>query len=147
MTRVICVIVSFLALIAFFPATAANATSNPIGLWLVQDGSARVRIFACGEALCGNVVWLSQPTDAETGQPQKDKLNIDPQLRARPILGVSVVLGMQRIGEDNKWTGRLYNPDDGNTYRGTIELLDPTHLKVQGCVTVYCQVEIWTRVN
>ncbi len=143
MTRMFCVTVCVIALAAFNPAMAADLT----GTWLVQDGTAKVRVYACGEALCGTVVWLSQPNDTETGQPQTDKLNADPQLRARPILGVQVVLGMQRMGEDNKWIGRIYNPDDGNTYKGTIELLNATQLKIQGCVSIHCQSEIWRRSN
>ena len=143
MTKLFCVTACVVALAAFDPAIAAE----PAGTWLIQDGTAKVRVYACGEAVCGTVVWLSQPNDTETGLPQTDKLNADPQLRARPILGVQVVLGMQRMGEDNKWIGRIYNPDDGNTYTGSIELLNATRLKVQGCVAIHCQVEFWTRSN
>jgi uncharacterized protein (DUF2147 family) len=54
---------------------------------------------------------------------------------------------MQRNGEDNKWWGQLYNPKDGNTYRGSIEIIDATRMRVRGCVNVYCETEIWTRAE
>lgn len=143
MARLLCVTAGVFALAAIGSASAAD----PTGTWMIQDGTAKVRIVACGEGICGTVVWLSQPNDGVTGKPQTDKLNADPQLRSRPMLGVPVVLGMQRMGEYDKWAGRLYNPDDGSTYKGSIEPLDPTRLKVEGCISVYCQAEIWTRSN
>ncbi len=144
MGKIYCfVVAAWLAFSAVIPANAADVT----GTWLIQDTTAKVRIYLCGEALCGNVVWLSQPLDAVTGKPQTDKLNADPDKRNRAMLGVPVVLGMQRNNEENKWVGRIYNPDDGNTYRGAIELIDQTRLKIEACVSIYCQTEIWTRGN
>jgi uncharacterized protein (DUF2147 family) len=128
-------------LAAVIPAFA----SDPTGTWLVADGTAKVRIIACGEAVCGTVVWLSQPMDAATGQPKTDKLNSDPAKRSRPMLGVEVILGMQRRGEDATWSGQIYNPDSGNIYNGSIALTDPTRLRVKGCVLIFCKTEIWTR--
>jgi uncharacterized protein (DUF2147 family) len=147
MTRTHCLSLSagLLALLAIASATSAVA-GDPIGTWLVEDRTARIRIAACGNALCGTIVWLSEPNDSATGKPQTDKLNSDPQLRSRPMLGVPVVIGMQRESED-KWTGQIYNPDDGNTYRGSIELIGPTRLRVRGCWTIYCETQTWTRSN
>src|SRR5262245_37059408 len=72
MTRIYCVVLAVaLAFASAFPANALDVT----GTWLIQDTTAKVRIYLCGEALCGNVAWLSQPLDAVTGKPQTDKLN------------------------------------------------------------------------
>jgi uncharacterized protein (DUF2147 family) len=122
----------------------ANAY-DPTGIWLTKDGAAKVRLFNCGEALCGSIVWLAQPLDTDDGKPQTDRLNADRQLRNRPVVGIKVVLDMQRMTEDNIFLGRIYNPEDGNTYNGSVELLDPARLKVTGCVAIHCQTEIWTR--
>ena len=144
MTRIFCFAAAALwALAAVIPANALDVT----GTWLIQDTTAKVRIYLCGEALCGNVAWLSQLLDDVTGKPQTDKLNADPDKRSRAMLGVPIVLGMQRNGEENKWIGLIYNPDDGNTYRSSIELVDQMRLKVEACVAIYCQTEIWTRSN
>ena len=144
MTKVFC---SIAAAVMVLAAVVRAQASDPTGTWLIPDGTAKVRIAACGEAMCGWVVWLSQPNDAATGSPQTDKLNSDPGLRSRPMLGVPVIHSMQRKGEDNRWSGMIYNPDDGNTYRGSIEVVDATRLKVRGCVTIYCQTEIWARAD
>ena len=144
MARVFCVATAIAIAVALvIPANAAD----PTGTWLIQDGTAKVSISPCGETICGNVVWLSQPIDAATGRPQTDKLNADPQLRDRPMLGVAIFLNLQRNNEESKWLGRIYNPDDGNTYDGSIELVGPMRLKVDGCVLIYCQSEFWTRIK
>lgn len=144
MTRVFCSTAAVvIALAAIVPAHAGD----PTGTWLIPDRTAKVRIVACGEAMCGSVVWLSKPNDAATGKPQTDKLNSDLDKRRRPMLGVPIILGMQRNGEDNKWWGRIYNPDDGNTYRASLEAVGALRLKVRACVAIYCQTEIWARTN
>lgn len=144
MRRIYCfAAAAVLAIATVIPANASDVT----GTWLIQDTTAKVRVYFCGDALCGNVAWLSEPLDAVTGKPQTDKLNAESEKRARAMLGVPIVLGMQRNSEENKWFGRIYNPDDGNIYRGAIELIDQMRLKVEACVSIYCQTEIWTRSN
>jgi uncharacterized protein (DUF2147 family) len=143
MAKLLCLTACIIALAAFDPATA----SGPTGTWLVQNGAAKVRIVSCGDGICGSVIWLSQPLDSETGMPLTDKLNALPDRRNRPVLGVNVVFGVKRKGEDNKWVCRMYNPEDGNSYTGTIEIIDPSQLNVYGCVGGECQTEIWTRTD
>ena len=45
------------------------------------------------------------------------------------------------------WSGgRIYNPDNGKTYVGDLRLLDPTRLKVTGClVRPLCGSQVWRR--
>jgi uncharacterized protein (DUF2147 family) len=145
MARLSCLAAAAVAMV-FAIIVPANAI-DPTGTWLIEDSTAKVRIFPCGEAICGNVVWLSQPIDAATGKPQTDKLNADPQLRNRPMLGVAVFLRLRRNSEENRWLGGIYYPDDGNTYEGGILFMEPTRLKVDVCVSIYCHSEFWTRSN
>ena len=141
MARVLSLIMAA-ALASAFSISARAA--EPLGMWLVQDRTAKVRIAACGHALCGVVAWLSEPNDKDTGKPQLDKLNADPNMRGRPIMGVPILMSMER--EAGKWAGRIYNPDDGNTYRGTLEILNPRQLMLRVCVAVvYCQTETWVK--
>jgi uncharacterized protein (DUF2147 family) len=45
----------------------------------------------------------------------------------------------------NKWSGKIYNADDGKTYASTVTLLPSGHLNVQGCMGTLCAGEDWTR--
>ena len=137
---------AFAALCAFvFMSTAASAM--PVGTWLSQDGGTKIRIADCGGKLCATVVWLDEPIDRATGKPKTDKRNPDPGKRARPLLGLQVVQGMAPSGP-NRWSGQVYNADDGRTYSAHLSMETDGKAKLKGCVlAVLCKNHTWTRVN
>lgn len=127
------------------PASSHSQTSgSPIGVWLTQAGDARVRITKCGEAICGVVAWLREPVNPATGQPVVDDKNPNPALAKRPMIGLPLFTDM-RIAGPNKWSGRIYNADDGGTYASNISVTGPDTLRVEGCVGMLCGSESWTR--
>lgn len=134
------------ALLSISPVGHAEAAtvSEPAGVWLTQSGDAKIKVSRCGNALCGRVVWLKDPLDKKTGKLQLDDHNSDPALRGRKIVGISLFINMQTAGA-NKWSGRIYNADDGKTYVSTVTLLPSGKLNVQGCMGTLCAGEDWTR--
>ena len=131
-------------LMAALPALA-DPMADIVGRWRDSDGESEIAISRCGPALCGKIVWLKQPIDTTTGQPQKDDKNRDLSLRARPIVGVQLFIDM-RPSATNSWSGRIYNADDGHTYASTVTLLDAGRLEVKGCSGTLCGGETWTKV-
>ena len=117
---------------------------DPSGLWLTEDGTAKIKIAKCGANVCGSVAWLKEPNDT-SGKPKVDRNNTDATKRGRPIIGVPIVLAMKPDGAD-KWSGQIYNAEDGKTYNGSLTLAGNT-LQVQGCVSVFCKTKTWTRTN
>jgi uncharacterized protein (DUF2147 family) len=122
----------------------AQAGGDPSGIWLTQAGDAKVRVSKCGGGLCGVVVWLREPTDTATGKPQIDDKNPNPALAKRPIIGLPLFTGMRAAGP-NKWSGPIYNADDGKSYASSISVAGPDALKVEGCVGTLCGGETWSR--
>ena len=134
-------------LAALIGATAVHAQSaDASGTWLTQAGDARVKISKCGGGICGVVVWLKEPYDTATGQPATDSKNPNPSLARRPIIGLPLFSGMQSSGP-NKWSGQIYNADDGSSYASSVSVAGPDTLKVEGCVGALCGGETWTRVG
>jgi uncharacterized protein (DUF2147 family) len=131
------------ALLAAVPVTAQ--AGGPDGVWLTQTGDAKVRVSKCGSGLCGVVVWLREPIDPATGKPEIDDKNPNPALAKRPIIGLSLFIGMRPAGPD-KWSGQIYNADDGKIYVSNISVAGPDTLKVEGCVGAFCGGETWSRV-
>ena len=125
---------------------AAQAAMPVTGTWLSADGGTKVRVSDCGGKLCGKVVWLNEPIDRSTGKPKTDKHNADAAKRSRPLLGVPVVQGMKPSG-DNKWSGQIYNADDGRTYAARLHMPSPSYARVEGCVLIFCKRHIWTRTD
>ena len=130
---------------ALLASISLAAERDALGLWLTKDRDAKVRVTDCGGSLCGTIAWLAAPIDKETGKPSTDKMNPDPSRRARPLVGVRI-FGMQPVGP-NRWSGPIYNADDGKTYHGNVELLGPNELKIEGCLGPFCDHEIWVRTN
>jgi uncharacterized protein (DUF2147 family) len=114
-------------------ALAGTALADPKGLWLAQDG-ARVRVNTCGRGLCAVLVSPKSQIDPATGASWTDKNNPDPEKRSRPLVGVEV-FAMMPDGP-GKWSGSLYNTDNGQTYLGHVMEIDHNTIRVEGCAGI-----------
>ena len=75
-----------------------------------------------------------------------DDKNPNPALRSRPVIGISQFSGMQPSAS-GKWSGQIYNADDGGTYVSYVTFGGGDALRVEGCVGMICGGETWTRVG
>jgi uncharacterized protein (DUF2147 family) len=128
------------------PALAADPAE---GVWLVQDGKARVRIAPCvGQAakLCGEVVWLQNP-NGKDGQPRRDENNPDVRLQVRPLMGLAMIRDFRAAGPGRWESGTIYDPKAGKTYASKMRVMPDRTLKVEGCVMMICKAQTWTRVE
>lgn len=107
---------------ALGPAVPGNA--SPLGTWLTEETNGKVKIEACGANLCGYAI------DPRSGE-KADKVLID------------------MAANGPKWTGRIFDPGNGNNFDSSIALSGPDALRVQGCPTnaTFCGSQTWTRVN
>ena len=141
-TLVIAVTAALLAATSAF----AQGAAEPSGVWQTQAGDARVKISKCSGGICGVIVSLREPIDPATGKPQVDDKNPNPALKKRPMLGLPLFSAMQPVAA-NKWSGQIYNADDGGTYASSVSVAGPNTLRVDGCVGALCGGETWTRVG
>jgi uncharacterized protein (DUF2147 family) len=128
------------------PAFAADKAE---GDWLPQSGAAKIRVAPCkaGDArMCGTVIWLKRPTGAD-GTPVRDSRNPDPKLATRPVIGLTLLRDF-KSSTPGRWEGgKVYDPNTGKTYAGKMAINPNGTLKVEGCVTVVCRAQTWTRAN
>ena len=118
-----------------------------LGLWSTESGKSRVEIFDCAGKLCGKIVWLKEPLD-DKGQEKVDRENPDEAFKSRKILGLPLLSDFVSDGDSGRaWTdGRIYNPEDGQTYKCNMELQEDGTLKVRGYVglPLFGKTQIWT---
>jgi len=103
------------------PAIApVAAPTTPIGVWATEENKGNVRIELCGPNLCGYA----------EGSGEKVLINMKPS-------------------ENNKWVGRIHDPDGGGNYDSTIAMKGPNILKVQGCAFggMFCGGQTWKRIS
>jgi uncharacterized protein (DUF2147 family) len=106
-------------------ATLARDPNSPLGVWLTEEKEGQVRIEQCGSNLCGYSV------DAKSNQN-----------------GEQILINM-KPGKEQKWSGRILDPNTGSTYDSTIAMKGTDRLRVQGCALggMFCGGQTWTRVN
>lgn len=136
---------AIVVLAALVGTAAAHADSEPTGIWQTQAGDARVKVSRCGGGLCGVIVSLRDKIDPATGKAPVDDKNPNPALKKRPMVGLTLFSGMRQAGP-NKWSGTIYNADDGSSYASNVSVAGPNQLRVEGCVGPICGGENWTRV-
>lgn len=125
---------------ASFAAAAPAWAQDPTGIWLVEDGTAQIRIVKCDDSLWGVVSWEKTPGGRDTKNPDASK-------RSRPTLGMPTLLDM-RESDPGEWEGKVYNAENGRTYDASIELDSANILHIEGCVlSVLCGGEDWKRTQ
>jgi len=123
-----------------------------LGYWKTPDGDAQFEIYKCGPEYCGRIAQLEEPVyppkDKDlAGLPKIDLKNPDARLRNRKLLGLTILEGFRYKG-GNTWAGRIYNPEDGNTYKCRLSVAGRgERLKVRGYlgVSLLGRTQTWTR--
>lgn len=127
----------------------AGGIDAATGDWVTPENKSIVRLGPCDQApdtLCGTIVKLKSRLDFE-GDPWRDKENDDPALQSRPLMGLQILTGMAPRRDGRFKGGRIYNPEDGNTYKAVLTLDGEDRLELKGCVLVFCRTQSWRRAT
>ena len=130
-----------IALAATSSSLDAAAPQPITGRWVTAEKSAIVEIAPCGAQMCGTIVKFLTPTRVPD---PRDSYNTDPAKRSRRILGLAILTGFTADGK--LWRGQIYDPNSGKTYRSVVDRTGNT-LNVKGCISIFCQTQVWTRAQ
>ena len=112
------------------PVAAENALAapDPTGIWLNDTGRGAVEIKQCGNALCGNVVWVKAASDSKG-------------------CGKQVIGGVAPVGGGRWDHGWIYSPERGRKYDVELTPLKNGTLRVTGYAGVkfFSKTMIWKR--
>jgi uncharacterized protein (DUF2147 family) len=105
------------------------------GYWRNPKGTVEVQIDACESGMCGTVVAASPSAVADardSGYPS--------------LVGMQLLYGYHAAGPD-EWRGTIFVPDIGRSFSSHIELVDPDHVRVSGCLVgkFLCKSQLWRR--
>jgi uncharacterized protein (DUF2147 family) len=129
---------------------SAHAAGDPtFGEWMTAGGSGKVRVAPCASdpaLACGTLVWLKPPANAPAG-PLHDANNPNPALRTRLLQGILIVSDFHREAPGRWGDGKIYDPNDGKTYRSKMNAAPDGTLRVSGCVAIFCKEQTWTKAQ
>ncbi len=113
----------------------APAASAIFGDWLTGDNRGVIRITACGEAICGQIV----------GQDWKPGHQQPVDNHGRIECGQSIL--QARRTEALLWDGHITDPDDGSRYSASFRLVTADRLALRGYILLPLlgQTQNWTR--
>ena len=128
-----------LAILAFAGTAIAAGTGSAdhsFGTWRNPQNSVHVRAEPCGQRMCGVVVWANDKALADAARGGTANL-----------VGATLFKDF-RLQKPGLWRGKVFVPDIGKTFSGTIEVVDETHLKGSGCLVgrIGCKSQSWTRI-
>ena len=121
---------------AFVAPSAVQAQPRAAigGNWKNPIGSAIITVAPCGDVLCGKVAWASARGQREASTSTSN------------VVGTTVLTGFKQTG--NRWTGRLFIPDDNVHVSAKLQLLGERQLKLTGCVIgIFCRSQVWARAD
>lgn len=148
------IIITFVGMMLMIAVTAfATGSDDILGVWNNEERDAKIEIYKCGDKYCGKVIWLKEPNypegskDGIPGTPRLDHNNPDPSLRKTPIIGLNIVHDFSSADGHTWFGGTVYDPKNGNTYRGKMTLVSPNQLNLRGFVGIplFGRTTTWTR--
>lgn len=93
-------------------AISAQA-GDPDGVWMRDDGNARVKIAPCGSHLCATNLWIK---DTSKGEEVGDRL----------------IMSLERKS-DTELSGSAFDPKRDRTYSMTL-IIGKNELTTRGCI-------------
>ena len=126
------------ALALVLAASPATAQRSIDGKYTDSDGYVEITVAPCGNARCGKITKIIK---RKPGESTLDAHNDNPALRSRPILGITLLQDLK--WDDGAWRGKVYNPEDGNTYRTEVRPAARGALEVKGCLAFICKTRMF----
>jgi uncharacterized protein (DUF2147 family) len=130
----------FVAVSLLSLALPAFAAAPINGRWFTDGKDSIIEIGPCGALVCGKVIKVLK--NMPNGKPPVDANNPDPKLRGRPVQGIMILNGFKPNGA--VWSGTIYDPRAGKSYKSTLALLTSGNLQVKGCWGPFCRTVIFS---
>ena len=145
----------FLTLLSLSNLVHAASGNDILGRWLTPEGKAHIEIYPCMDTrYCGRIAWLKEPhypaddDQGMAGEIKIDRENPDPKLRGRHTLGLEILWDFRVAGHRAWEDGKIYDPENGKTYRCLMTLTDGDTLHVRGYIgfSFIGRTSTWTRI-
>ena len=107
-----------------------------------------VQINECEDKICGLIEYMF----VEDGDDQMlilDENNKDKELRSRTLIGSNILYDIDKKPDSKRtFTGKVYSPEEGKSYKSKIKILNNGNLEIKGCFALVCRkIGEWLPLN
>jgi len=136
----------FLLVILFGSRSMAFSQADPIEReWYNGAKTGKIKIYKAKDGrFYGKICWLKEPN--RNGKPKMDENNPDETRRNEPEMGLLILKGFKKDGDNEYNDGTIYDPKNGKTYSCKITR-NGDELNVRGFIgfSLIGRSETWTR--
>ncbi|NUM79790.1 DUF2147 domain-containing protein [bacterium] len=152
----------FCLTLVFSSLSFAGNADDLLGLWLNEEGTAKIEIYKQDGKFFGKIVWLKDPTYTEKdvkdenhpsvklGAQKVDFKNPDAAHQNDPILGLVILRNFNYDADDEEWVdGKIYDPKKGADYKAFMKLENPDKLYLRGYIgfSLIGRTSYWSRTK
>ena len=133
--------IAALSLLLTAPAFAQQQASDVAGVWETASGGY-VQLYE------DNGEWKGTIVGSKSGEARYDKNNPDESKRDRRLLGITILEGLEYVGDGEFENGDIYDPNNGKTYKAKATQTGPDTLDARGYIGISLigKTQTWHRV-
>lgn len=136
--------------IAAVSTTAFADSMSPVGSWNTIDDETNkpkslVRITEKDGVISGTVEKIMDPTKQDS---KCDECADDDPRKGKPVIGMTILTGLKKEGDNAYGGGRILDPKNGKTYNAKLTVIEGgKKLEMRGSILFIGRTQTWVRVN
>ncbi len=137
-------------LIAAASMSASADPMSPVGTWNTIDDETNqpkslVRITEKGGVISGTIEKLLDPAKQDS---KCDECASDDPRKGKPVIGMTILTGLKKEGDNVYDGGQILDPKNGKTYNAKVTVIDGgKKLEMRGSILFFGRTQTWIRVN
>ena len=138
------------ALAAGVTLTAFAQSMSPVGTWNTIDDETKkpkslVRITEKDGVISGTVEKIVDPAKQDS---KCDACADDDPRKGKPVIGMTILTGLKKEGDNVYGGGRILDPNNGKTYNAKVTVIENGQkLEMRGSILFIGRTQTWIRVE
>ncbi len=130
--------------------TAFADPMSPVGTWNTIDDETNqpkslVPITEKDGVISGTVEKIVDPAKQDS---KCDECASDDPRKGKPVIGMTILTGLKKEGDNVYGGGEILDPKNGKTYNAKVTVIDGgKKLEMRGSILFFGRTQTWIRVN
>lgn len=123
---------------------------SPVGTWNTIDDETKkpkslVRITEKDGVISGTVEKIMDPAKQDS---KCDDCAADDPRKGKPVIGMTILTGLKKEGDNVYGGGQILDPKNGKTYKAKVTVIDGgKKLEMRGSILFIGRTQTWVRVE